>query len=276
MTLAIFAFSKDRAMQCDAMIRSFEAHAKNIPPDTKRYVLYRPTSAQHERQYLQLWDKHNQWQFIRESDGAFKSHLSALADDKSITKVLWIVDDTIFVKDFDLTACVKALDENKDAVGVSLRLGSNCVWNYPGNKPQSPPVATEPCGEGLFKFPWDLMEGDFAYPLELSSSLFRMRDIEMPLKAGEYAGPNQLEDILNSYKYNTGRHKLMMYEISRAFACPVNMTQTTYTANRVGREAHMSIQSLADKFDQGLRIDISKFDGTTPKGCHEEHDLVLV
>ena len=29
MSLAIFAFSKDRAMQCDAMIRSFELHAKD-------------------------------------------------------------------------------------------------------------------------------------------------------------------------------------------------------------------------------------------------------
>ena len=275
MTLAIFAFSKDRAMQCDAMIRSFTAHAKNIPSDTKRYVLWKPTSSDTERQYYQLWDKHNQWCFIRESKDAFKLHMTALAEDKSIDKLLFLVDDTIFVKDFDLTEDIRALDMTKEAIGVSYRLGRNCVHNYPGNRDQSVPDLKLLLGSHHY-YDWDKAEGDFAYPLELSSSLFRMRDIEMPLKAGEYAGPNQLEDVLNSYKYNTGRHKLMMYETSRAFACPVNMTQTTYTGNRVGREAHLSTQSLADKFDQGLRIDVDRFDGMTPKGCHQEHDLVLV
>lgn len=317
----IITFSRDRALQLDAVLRSFFLHCRD-GQQAQVVVLYRATTAQHARQYRALDEAYPQVRFYQQrhfrrdvlrliapyppgSPAAWGYRLlnalvagviaceqiplrlvQALAyrlrtrllarlfpAPPAGSCLLFLVDDNLFVQDFSITTMLNALQANPDALGFSLRLGENITYCYAVNQPQALPEFTS-LGDGILKFDWTTSELDFAYPLEVSSSVYRLKDILPVIVRQPFANPNELEYQLavSAGQFSHRMPFLLCPEKSLTFCNPLNLVQN-FVPNRASKNIEYTSDRLADVFDQGYRVDITAYDGFIPNSCHQEVPL---
>jgi glycosyltransferase involved in cell wall biosynthesis/predicted Zn-dependent protease len=265
--LVAVVFSKDRAMQLEAMLLSFRRHCRDT--DLARvHVLYTTSGDRYEDQYRQLQSTFESVTFVRETD--FKKDLLALVTDSRY--VFFLVDDNLFVSDFSLADVRHHLDHQPRALAFSLRLGRNITYHYMSDRPQTAPSFTA-LGPDVLIYDWRSSTRYFGYPLDLSSSVYRTEDLQPLLIALVYTNPNTLEAALDFSKahYQCERPRLLCYACSVAFCNPINIVQNTYK-NRGGKKELFSVSHLARQFDAGKRIDIAPFSGFRPHAAHQEVD----
>ena len=308
----IVVFSKDRAFQLEACLRSLLAQcadAKEVPIR----VLWTASQEQHEQAYAILRESYAAgWlnlQFVREK--IFRADLltvlGGLAADSSGDRfvrgvekmpaawmkkwarpmtapllqpppvVLYVVDDTIFLRPFHFMECAKLLLAKPEALAFSLRLGRGLTRFYMGNRDQAAPefasVGTHP---DVCEFRWAEADGDFGYPLEVSSSLLRSDVIFARLLRKEWRTPNTLEMALANM---SGRYKkeypmLLTFGEPRAIAVPLNLVQKDFTDNRHGGQERYHPDSLCALFLQGVRADLSGLEKLKQVSVHAEIELL--
>ena len=260
-------------MQLDACLRSFVLQCGDYS-NCHKQVIYKSSDSEHTSQYATLQTEHPDVEFTAEGDFHQDLH-KALA---GFEYVLFVVDDNTFVRPFSLASIVSALTSEKAALGFSLRLGRNITRCYPHNDaPQTIPEASQ-LGGGILLFRWTDATLDFGYPLEVSSSVFRVSQLLPLLQAPAHiTHPNHLEECIDRGKSHfVATHPLLLcFEHSVAFCNPVNLVQHTHP-NRVAHEPSYSILSLMERFDLGYRIDVGAFQGLTPDGCHQELPLTFL
>jgi hypothetical protein len=316
-------FSRDRAMQLDAVLRSFLLHCKDAD-DTRIHVLYLGTDERILRQYGSLIAAYPDVIFIRQKD--FQQDVNALLNPYSKgshkekiyfalckiggfgfrigsklenirlhifgyiqrlfmqkmmrplperSYILFLVDDNLFVRDFSLADATRTLEDHSDALGVSLRLGRNTEYCYAMDCPQLLPEFSVLQGNWL-KFNWTTSKLDFGYPLEVSSSIYRVKEI-IPLITGlRFRNPNDLEGSMEIHRFSF-RSKLssiICFDRSVTFCNPVNIVQNT-AHNRAGKQFHYTIAELITRFDLGERIRVEQYNGFIPNSCHQEVELIF-
>jgi glycosyltransferase involved in cell wall biosynthesis len=268
--IQVLIFSKDRPLQLDGTLRSFRRHCRDADGVTIR-VLYTASSSRDRSLYRQVMREHPEIHFVEESD--FRRDTTFLLGLHEF--VLFLVDDCLFIGSFSLRECVAALQRQPEALGVSLRLGRNTTSCYALNKPQRVPTLT-PASNSLLAFRWPGMDGDFGYPLEVSSSIYRAADLRELLVQTPFRNPNTLEgELANRAQRLRESHPVLLCPAqSLAFCAPVNLVQQV-CENRAGNQSELSAGALAKKFAQGSRIDVARFDGFAPTGCHQEVELPL-
>jgi hypothetical protein len=266
--IAGIVFSKDRAMQLDAVLHSLRLHCRDIE-NVDMKVLYITSEAAHEEQYVQLMKMHPSVQFIREHD--FKQQL--LLNIAYYPFIFFMVDDCMFVKSFLLEEVVSAIDANPDVLGFSFRLGRNTTYCYSMDRPQQLPAFQE-LGNGFVKFHWASGEYEFGYPLEVSSSMYRTKDLFILLAESPFHNPNTLESQLaqQAWKYADMQGYAISNEVSLAFCIPVNIVQRVYN-NRAGTNTGYSIYELYQLFQQGYKINVDQYSDFVPSACHQEVKL---
>ncbi|HHT9107002.1 MAG TPA: glycosyltransferase [Candidatus Wunengus sp. YC64] len=263
-------FSKDRAMQLDGTLRSFYMHCKDTQL-TDLTVIYKTSNALHDKLYDALKKEYSNVTFIKEKD--FKEQVLPLI--RKYTYVLFLVDDNIFVRDFYITNITRSIDMNKNAIGFSLRLGENTVYCYALNAAQKLPMFSS-VEKDILKYNWVCADLDFGYPLEVSSSVYRVKEIYPLLAQIQFSNPNTLEGQMAANKqiYVNTRPILLCGKFSFTFCAPLNIVQNVCD-NRVGSETCYSSETLANKFEEGYRIDVEKYINFTPHACHQEVSLEL-
>jgi hypothetical protein len=264
-------FSKDRAMQLDATLRSFYLNCRDSN-GISLMVIYATSSIRHEAQYNLLKSEYSSVRFIRET--RFKDDV--LNHIFPFEYVLFLVDDSIFVRGFSLKDVLKSLEEHPDAIGFSLRLGRNTTYCYPYNRVQNLPRFNN-FGHHMLKFDWTRAELDFGYPLEVSSSVYRVFDLHPELKKLSFTNPNTFEAQFVGIKYLFAGTKpaLLCYEQSVAFSAPLNLIQSV-CPNRVGQNKSYTISSLEKMFRNGQRVDVKSIAGFIPNACHQEVELTFI
>ena len=266
--IIVIIFSKDRALQLDACLASLRLQCHDAS-NHKTRVIFKCSNSDSRRQYETLKSEHPEVHFMEE--GIFCRDLINAVEGS--TFVLFLVDDNLFVRPFSLEKTCSLLADHRDAIGFSLRLGRNITSCYSfGDAPQGIPLA-EKAGEESLKFRWIEGEYDFGYPLEVSSSVFRTKEV-LPLfvEGGDsIKNPNALEAYIHSQiKTFTDSHPfLLCLEQSVAFCNPVNMVQSLLP-NRSGQEASMSVPVLMERFDLGFRVDVATFQNYIPRAPHAE------
>lgn len=299
-------FSRDRALQLEATLRSFLLHCQD-PEHVRLNVLYLATSSMHARQYIELAKEYNRdlsirfipqlhfrsdllklllpvedhkfWQHIRPQIIKLSPRLGFLNGfglvDRPLEYVLFLVDDNIFIRDFRLRSLEDSMNTNSDALGFSLRLGRNTTFCYAKNSNQRLPDFVQ-SQEGVLKFNWTTGELDFGYPLEVSSSIYRWRQTWLLLNRLAFRNPNTLENRMAASKrlYQLTHPDLLCFEHSTTFCNPINKVQTVWD-NRSGSHPRYFIEKLADLFNEGFRIQVESYTDFTPNACHQEVDLVL-
>lgn len=260
-------FSKDRAMQLDLCIRSLIDRCKDFSRLELR-ILYTTKSAEHQKQYaklIHLYENYENISFIKEE--SFKNDLISII--APFDYVLFIVDDNVFIRDFSIIDIINWLDDNPDALGFSFRLGKNTTYCYMFDKPQPLPKFEKK--EKFLKYNWANAEFDFGYSLEVSSSLYRIKDIWNLLLTTTYTNPNTLESNLDSLKnkFINTQPFLLCFETSAAFCIPLNLVQSNWI-NRHSQKNWYTIEVLQQLFDYNYRIDLTQFSNFLPNSCHQE------
>ncbi len=263
--------SKDRPLQISLTLDSLAARCIDLNDRASVFVLYKASDGRYMGAYERVMSEHQKINFIQENN--FREDVLEILKNKKYT--LFCVDDTVFTNDFSISEMINCLNKNPSALGFSLRLGFNTVNCYPLNRKQSFPQLEQYSGEKWMIFQWTLSDGDYGYPLELSSSLYRAEDVVPILDNFDFSGPNQLEALLSwqAGKYTVLRPRLMMYCISRAFSIPLNKVQDVAKDNRYSGQEKYSSENLLKLFNEGLRIDPNRFKEFVSNGAHQEYEL---
>ncbi|MHB1011372.1 MAG: glycosyltransferase [Desulfobacteria bacterium] len=263
-------FSKDRPLQLDATLKSLFRCCRDVSL-LDVHVLYKASSSSMESHYATLRKDHPAVDFLPEK--GFKEDLLALAG--GAEKILFLVDDNLFVRGFEIGPAIGILDQRPDVLGLSFRLGRNTTYCYPLDAAQSLPDFRSQ-GDGILAYPWKGASHDFGYPLEVSSSVYRASDLLPMLKGLGYNNPNTLESVLHDSRFSVSgsRPLLLTFERSVTFCAPVNRVQDEMK-NRVGGCAEYTPESLADLYGRGYRLDTDAYEGLIPEACHKEVKLQL-
>jgi glycosyltransferase involved in cell wall biosynthesis len=258
-------FSKDRPLQVDATLRSWALHALS----TDRFqmtVLYTASSSRMESLYRQVRREHPGVWFVRERD--FRGDLLTLL--KGYEEVLFLVDDCLFVRPVPVESISRLLAADPEAIGFSLRLGENTTYCYSMDGPQRVPALTRP-EDAVIRYSWPDAELDFGYPLEVSSSLYRLEFLLPLLESMEFRNPNSLESEMAAAapRFRSSKPALLSSALSMAFCVPVTRVQEAF-ANRAGVSNAQPAGELAERFRSGARIDVDSLAGHLPDSCHQE------
>lgn len=265
-------FSKDRPIQLELALNTCKHFSVDWDKDEK-YVLYKPTSSRYKSAYNDLAGRFPEVNFVEQDvDSDFfswvKWHLG------NTEYVMFIVDDCIFTSEFSTIDIVKTIEiYNYNILGFSLRLGKNTKYCYPLNIKNEIPMFKE-VGNSMIMYDYTRgIVGDFYYPLEVSSSIYKSEDILKVLTGYTFNNPNELEWYMHISR-NLLRNKPLMlcYKTSVAFCNPINKVQNV-NDNRAGTNTIYSPLSLLKKYEQGYRIKDSRFYYLVPDGCHQEVDF---
>ena len=298
-------FSLNRAMQLQAALRSLFLNCRDVER-LELFVLYKTTNSYHSRQYARLvaeFDQYPNIHFLPESN--FRNDLiSLLASHGSLSPdrfkmflntlrlgerfgwlgnkllsflrpvyVLFLVDDNIFVQSFRLFDVIAALEQRPSALGFSLRLGKNTTYCYPDDSAQALPGFL-PLTPNIQSFDWTVGEHDFHYPLEVSSSIYRLSEILPFINRLSFHNPNSLESRMSASwaTFKKRQPDLLCFELSVAFCNPVNRVAQNFK-NRAAEKFDYPEQFLAEQFEVGYRIDVAAYQGFVTCGCHQEVEL---
>jgi len=244
--LATIIPSKDRALQLDGLLRSYRKHCGAGAP--LPVVIYKATTDQHAAQYARLATEYP-------PNMAFEAEVDFFAQVHELlynaTNALLLVDDSVFVRPVDLEVA-QSLIVDPRMIGASLRLGRNATWCYtvkPSGAPQETPKLMDGPG-GWHCFDWAacakedaalIAEGkpmrwlDWAYPFDVSSTLFRTETLLRALDGKRPPNPNVLEATLAEAapRFADESPFLACLDCSACFAIPGNKVQDVYN-NRAG------------------------------------------
>jgi hypothetical protein len=260
----IVVFSKDRAMQLELFLRSFNNYVK----DAERYVirvLYMASTSEFAQGYEKLCAMpSNNVYFYHESD--FKIDVLNLVDVKNPYTVFF-VDDDFFKNSFDFfDAQMDIFDWDQRIACRSLRLDRDMRYCYTTQKPM-----LEPIFYANNVFNWQISQEDFGYPMSLDGHIFRTAEILPILLELDYQNPNTLEGQL-VHKRNKLGELMICYDNSIIMNNPINKVQT------VNNNLHGNIgaKELNDKFLEGYVIDMAGFGGFKNMSAHQELPLDFI
>ena len=273
---AVVIFSRDRALQLQGTLASFKLHCHEAR-STPILVLYRATNRHFAEAYRQLKaELADELLITWIAEQHFKRDLQRCLNrcGDRLRHVLFVVDDCFFVRPFSLQQLSNVLEFDAEALGFSLRLGRNTTWCYATDRPQPPP-SFEERPQGL-RFRWWHQAGDFGYPLELSSSLYRWRDLQPMLTWLPYGNPNRLEQGLARLRWTWALRRPWLWcaEESLAFCAPINKVQAVLK-NRAGSSQACGAEALNKLFLEGQRVAVDQLTGISPRACHQELALPL-
>lgn len=246
--------------------------------ETDKVVLFKTTSKDSEEAYDILKSSYKEFIFVRENEN-FEFLVRNLISHGEYEYTLFVVDDTVFTRRFSIDSMINHLKNDNSAIGFSLRLGRNTRHCYPLGIGNQMPFIDD---SGMFDykmghFNWRKVNfGDFGYPLELSSSLYKTEDVLKVIENAPFANPNELEWImyLGADKLE-GKSNLYCYKQSVAFSNPINKVQNV-NQNRSGTKEKYSPEHLTKKFLEGYRINYRDFINFESNGCHQEVDIELL
>jgi hypothetical protein len=180
-------------------------------------VLYAATQPVHVGKYALLEAEYPEVRFVSENKFKFDVlHLLSV-----FSHVLFLKDDHIYIRTVPIGAAVEQLEENRQAVGFSLRLGANAAHCNPAER-ASPQPAFQPAGAGMVAFEWGKAEWAHAYPLEMSGVLYRLSDLRAVLMSAGCGDPVALEAAVlgQAWALSGKLNQLLCFETPATFAPP--------------------------------------------------------
>lgn len=271
-------FSRDRALQLTGLLDSLFLSVVD-PAVLQVTVLYRTTSDRAREHYDQI---RQEWvvrgvNMVDEDLFGFEASLRKLVfDPHAPPAILFLVDDVLFVHGFSVREAVETLQSRTSAIGFSLRNGINTdrsrgfegmtSWRL-GAPVERLSDKLEQVTPNVMAYYWTESIGNFGYPLEVSSSIYRTDDVREWLDRliGQVVAPNPLESGLAGLYDRKSRPELLMFVLGCAFTMPLNRVQSLVPNLRSTLDADL----LDRLFASGYRIDVASYRGYLYETCHE-------
>lgn len=258
--LNIVVFSKDRAMQLDLFIRSFNRFVARSDRCTVQVIYtYSNETFRHGYERLIARSAPN----IRfHLEGDFKADVLRCVD-PACPHTVFFVDDNVFKRPFDFhDGQMDLFNRSPDTLCRSLRLHPRLTYCHPMQKDLTPPEFMD---QNVFS--WKEQDGDYGYPMSLDGHIFRTGQIREMLERFDYANPNTLESLLA--KSPLSAPKMVCYDDSVILNIPMNRVQNVFD------NVHGAVDAvgLNEQFLSGKMLDLEKLCGFQNTSCHQEIDV---
>jgi len=261
----LIAFSFDRPMQLYGFLESLFLYGKNVETVS---VLCRASSQAYLDAYEQVQQTFPDVHFVYQTTQTdFKPILMQLISEVRYSYVTCAVDDIILTDTIDFTYGAQML-EKTGAYSFAYRLGSHVDYCYTRNCPQGVPHLAQ-VDDDVFAWPFDLGKADWNYQNSLDLALYRKEDLVW--ESLSFSHPNALEDQwdLSGKKHRIG----LCHAAAKMVNIPLNIVNTDYK----NRHMHTySAQDLLDKFQAGLKLDITPLHRMKSRSAHVEVDVQFI
>ena len=261
-TLEGIVFSKDRPTQLHALLDSYRRHAVDAVP---LHVLYKATTAEHEKAYGEVFACFDRTLVRPVPEGRFFDDVVALLDRLKCSRILFLVDDIIFIEPFAF----------RDFLGFdplkfvpTLRLGRGLTQCYTRGQPQVEP----PYLEGVVKNPqlitwrWKDGEHDYGFPLSVDGQIYSRREMAIIARHSAFQAPNTFEMALQTFATEFAERYAVAYEKACLVNVPLNRVQQEWES----RHAGVHEDELLEAWRKGLRWNVAALDGYRNRSTHEE------
>lgn len=249
-------FSRDRALQLEAFLRSYREH---VTPSKIVHVLWRATTEGHANAYLDLF-RETPDTVIPWRESTFRANTLSLLPRREC--VVFFVDDQVFVRPWEIV----------ERPGLSLRLGLHLTSNYAsGGGVQAVPPHNE--ADGVVTWRWRDGELAWGYPLSLDGHVFDGDEFRSMAESIEFTSPNTLEAGLQRFAERHMDAQGSCYTESRVVNVPWNRVQTDCD-NRFADGGDTADVMLA-YWERGWRINIRPFANALNHSVHQEFPLTL-
>ena len=258
-------FSKDRALQLHALISSYLGKVASPVP---LHILYHTSTPSHRKAYDEVRElfSNNDISFTKQDDSnSFRSNLISLLKSVHSEKIFFLVDDVLFVEDFDIKDLVKF---DTDKFVPTLRMGLNLKKCYTVQKDQPLPKLIPNIVKDKDKITWQWDQGvyDWSYPLSLDGHFFSTQEIATMIQLTDFSAPNTLEDQLQKFRRFFLFRKGIAYKKSRIVNIPCNKVQIE-NKNLYG-DLHQDF--LLEQWQQGYQMDFRGLYGFMNESAHQE------
>lgn len=265
----VLVFSKGRPLQLQATLETLALEVSNIGHVD---VLTLDTSEEYAQVARFMRNKYKMAVRIVPQTNFYHNVLEML--NPAYSHVLFLVDDSLFFQKVNLRDCCMYLRTHQDVIGVSLRLGTNTTYCYMQKEKQ---IAEDVRKDEthFLTCDWTKSTGDFNYPFDISSSLYRISDIDQLLKRIRFfMNPNSMEHYMDMDRERFAhKPRLAYYPESRCFSNPMNLSQEQFKNNRHSRNGLYTIERLLHMYRAGKRMDVSPLSTIRPNSAHMEFEF---
>lgn len=258
-SIGCIVFSMDRALQLDALLRSFFLNKEGACPIR---VIYKTSNPKHQKAYDEIAKRYEHKVIMQsENKRSFKDVLRETLCELDVGKIFFLVDDIIFTEKVDFTM-LSSVDTSKYI--FSLRMGNHLNFSYVVNQPQKlPPFIDD---KNYLYWHWNEGELDWNYPLSVDGHIFNKNEIIALVNHFDFKAPNSFEGVLQNEKDLFQQRIGMSYKKARIVNNPCNKVQNE-VANLHGV---LHQDELLLLWEKGKEIDIMPLQGYVNKSVHEE------
>lgn len=265
-TVNLIIFSKDRAMQLEALVHSLQKNA--LPITGLVTVLYKTTTNKFQDGYDRLISQYPLIEFVKEE--LFERDIKDIVHYPG-EYLMFLVDDDMCYQPLTL-APINHFLNNSEYCCFSYRLGLNTNYCYTINTPmdlasyETQMIPNE--DRVLVSWDWRKQIADYGYPLSLSSHVFK-RDLVVDIvKDISFNCPNRFEENLQQ-KVGVIAPKMASYEHSAIVNIPVNRVNDEFLS-RNGERFSYTVDDLNNLFLSGKVIDIDNMNFAGISSPHQE------
>lgn len=256
-------FSKDRPLQLEALLLSISEKSITDIPLT---ILYAVSDEKYKKAYKELINRYEGHNYILEKN--FKKDLLSILKKIKSTKVVFLVDDIVFTKKFNINHFIN----NDLSISVpSLRLGKNITYSYMKNKELVQPEFTN-IENKLIEWNWINNNSYWSYPLSLDGHIFNKYDVLSMFKLIKFWSPNSLEGNIQRFNKIFMKKKGCSFENSILVNFPWNKVQL----DNNNKSGVISSEYLLELWDEGKRVDVEKYYDKVYKSAHVEEELYII
>jgi len=257
------AFSKDRALQLHALISSY---LEKVTSPVPIHILYQTSTSSHQQAYeelIEIFANNNIFFTKQNADNSFRSNLISLLQSVKAEKFFFLVDDVLFIEDFDIEDFVKF---DTDKFVPTLRMGLNLSKCYTIQKDQPLPELIPAKDQDKITWQWNQGLYDWSYPLSLDGHFFSTQEIMTMIQLIDFSAPNSLEDQLQKFRRFFLFRKGIAYHKSRIVNIPCNKVQSEN--KNIHGNWHQDF--LLEQWQKGYQMDYRKLYDVNNISAHQE------
>jgi len=223
------------------------------------YVLYKYSDDFHKRGYDKLINKkYRRINWISESN--LKEDFLDIVNAFSGDFYLSFADDDCLVKPINLDLLLPFLDNDK-IQSASIKFSDQIRYNSVDQKPMSRPDFIQKDSFLLWNWSEQDSDQDWGYPMALTGTVFRMRDVEKHFVNLQYINLTRLEGEMNHHR-DANKPLMVSFNETKLATLPLNSVSNV---TRVNPHGDVSIEMLNDKYLAGYGIDLNKIVLLQPK-----------
>lgn len=270
-TTGCVIFSKDRALQLHALLSSYFEKVENPAPV---YLLYQATTSAHQHAYEEVFENFLDRKFqaiAQESRKTFKDQLIGILDSLASSRVVFLVDDIVFIESMDLNDLTKF---DVRTTIPSLRMGGNLKRAYTTQQEQPLPpfVSHESADDDKLCWIWGQGEYDWSYPLSVDGHLFSTGEIRILTRYTTFHSPNTFESNLQAYAKLFKKRHGICYKKAKILNIPANRVQTDI--NNIHGAVHQDY--LLEQWNRGMQMDYRSLYGFVNESAHQDVPIAFI